>query len=574
MMTDPERYKQVVSVWRDASDEISKFTKEQMEKHGNVGLMISSGSRGNISQLNQMVGIRGLSVTASGETIELPAQHGYKEGLTGLEYFISMKGQRKALADIALKTADAGYLTRRLVDVSQNVIITNNGDVNDYDVEKEGTLITEENSKRINKSVAERVYGRFLLKDIVSKNGKVLAQKGQLVDLKTRKILEKEEIKEAWIPSIVKSKTPRGISQIDYGSDFSTHKPVTLGTAVGIIAAQSLGEPSTQLTMRSKHTGGILAKSDITTGLPRVEEIFEARTPKIKAPISPINGVVEKIEGSIDNGFTVTVVCKDSVYRLPFDPSKDKLLLKNGDNVSNSDTVILDSSGQIITAGLSGEIESNDKEVIIKQLTPEVLEFNTEPGMGLLIKKGDRITRGQAISEGPLDLQNLLDIGGIDVLQQYIIEELNEIYLSNGITVNEKHIEVIIRQMCNKVQIIDSGDSDLTPGENISRALAVKLAKQLVDKGMKPVTFKRIITGISRASLSTESFLSAASFQETARVLVEAVVSGRKDNLIGLKENVILGQLIPAGTGFNKDKVSLADVQEEFDEEAQMLESE
>ncbi len=565
LMTDGERYRQVVDAWRIASDDISKATKSQMDEHSNVGLMISSGSRGNISQLNQMVGIRGLSVTASGETIELPAQHGYKEGLTGLEYFISMKGQRKALADIALKTADAGYLTRRLVDVAQNVIITNDGGLEEYDT-KDGIKLTKTNSERIGKTISERAYGRFLLKDVLA-GDKVVAKAGELVDLKLQKELSKYyDIEEIWVPSIVKSKATRGITQFEYGVDFSTHKAVKPGTAVGIIAAQSLGEPSTQLTMRSKHTGGILAKSDITTGLPRVEEIFENRSPKLKAPVCPINGVVEKVEGNIDNGFKVTIASKDSVLSLPYNASIDTVLCENNASVSNNDSIIVDSTGQIVRAGLSGEVEISDDQILIKQSTPEVVDFETEPGMPLLVKKGQIVEKGQAVSEGPLELQEVLDTVGIDALQQYVVEELTGIYLSNGISVNEKHIEIVVKQMCSKVNIIDAGDSDFTPGENINRALAISLNQKLVENKQRPILFKRVVTGISRASLSTESFLSAASFQETARVLVEAVVSGRKDNLLGLKENVILGQLIPAGTGFNQSKIKSIDIQEEFDE--------
>jgi len=568
MMTENERYKQVVECWREASDEISDLTKEQTDKYGNVGLMVYSGSRGNFSQLNQMVGIRGLSVTAGGETIELPAQHGYKEGLTGLEYFISMKGQRKALADIALKTADAGYLTRRLVDVAQNLII-----MSEDCGATEGVEITKEDSLLMSKDIWSRIFGRYLLKDIEIE-GQVFAKKGDFVDQALLDKLKAEigdKLESVWVRSSTKCQLTRGICKKCYGMDFSNHKPVKMGAAVGVIAAQSLGEPSTQLTMRSKHTGGILAKSDITTGLPRVAEIFEARSPKYKVDIIPVDGVVQNIEGSIDSGFKITVTSVPQTLTLSYTP-QDKLILEDGQMVKNTDSVIVKDTGEIIKSSVSGEVKIRDNQAIISTNEIETIEFSTLPGMPLLLTKGKKVRKGQAVSEGPLNLQDLLDLAGIGALQSYIVRELNAIYIENGIYVNEKHIELIIKQICSKVQIIDAGDSDLTHGETISRNVAISINKQLVSNNQAPATFKRVVTGISKASLSTESFLSAASFQETSRVLVEAVINRKKDYLTGLKENVILGQLIPSGTGFNQqhmDKIEqIKETVEEFEETA------
>jgi DNA-directed RNA polymerase subunit beta' len=560
LMTNEERYKQVISTWRLTSESISKMVQEQMDYKSNVGMMIASGSRGNIAQLNQMAGIRGLSVTASGETIELPAQHGYLEGLTGLEYFIGMKGQRKALADVALRTADAGYLTRRLVDVAQNIII-----MADDCGSTEGVTLRAGEIDEANRSIWERAYGRYPLHNVVL-DGEVLASTNDLLDQVLIDELKSKKVQEITVRSATKCELPRGVCKKCYGMDFSNRKPAQLGIPVGIIAAQSLGEPSTQLTMRSKHFGGVAMRSDITSGLPRVEELFEARTPKYTAPVAAIAGTVEKVEGSIDEGFTITLSSHQAIHTLTFNPESDKVLLKDGAEVSDNDVVILHSTGEAVTAGYKGKIETQGNQIVIKQTNPEVEEFSSLPGFLSLVKPGDKVTKGQALAEGPLNLQDLLDLVGIDAVQEYIISQLNEIYSANGITVNEKHIEVIIRQMCSRVQVIDAGDSELTPGDLVGFSVVVAQNKKLVSEGLNPITFKRIIIGISRASLSTESFLSAASFQETAKVLVEAVISGRKDYLLGLKENVILGQLIPAGTGYSNKKVETVEVQEELEE--------
>ncbi len=561
MLTEKDRHKQIVNVWRGVSDDIAKMTEKKLDYSGNIAMMIRSGARGNVSQLNLMVGIRGLSVDAAGRIIELPAQHGYLEGLTGLEFFISMKGQRKGQADLVLKTADAGYLTRRLVDIAQNMIIMAEDCGTD-----EGVMYTVEDSKAVNKTLWERVYGRYLSKDIVVE-GKVVAAKGDLLSRDFIAQLEKNEsIHSIWTRTSSKCQLSRGICQRCYGVDFSTHQPVKLGVTVGIIAAQSLGEPSTQLTISSKHSYGVVTKSDITTGLPRVEEIFEARTPKYIAPMVTIDGMVEKVEGNIDEGYEVTISSKDSIYNLDYNASKDTLLLAEGVEVSDKDTLIIQSTGEAIPAGAKGRLESHGGQLIIRQTSPEVISYKTLPGISVTVKEGNKVKRGQALAEGALDLQGILDLVGLDALQEYIVTELTDIYVANGITVNEKHIEVIVKQMCSRVQVIDPGESDFITGDLVSFSVILAQNKSLAGNHKKIITFKRVITGISRASLSTESFLSAASFQETARVLVEAVISGRKDNLLGLKENVILGQLIPAGTGFDPKKAMEAEVQEEFDE--------
>jgi DNA-directed RNA polymerase subunit beta' len=552
MMTYQERYKQIVNAWRSTSEEIATMTQDSLEDDNNIGMMIKSGAKGNASQLNQMIGIRGLSVTASGQIIELPATHGYVEGLTGLEYFIGMKGQRKAQADLSLKTADAGYLTRRLVDVAQNLIIMDEDCGTDQYV-----LVNQENSEIMDKTMGERLYGRYLGLAIES-DGKVIAEKGAFVDRELLEVIEQAHIKEASIRSSMKCALPRGICRACYGIDFSTHKPVELGVPVGIIGAQSLGENGTQLTMDSKRSGGVLTKADITAGLPRIEELFEARNPKNSAPVATIDGVVKKVEGNLDDGFRVTVAANDKEITLNYNAGADLLLLEDGASVGVRDNVMIHSSGELVHPKTEGTLHIKENSIVIKQDTIQVDHYDTVPGYGILVREGDKVFKGQPLTEGSVDLNTLLDIAGLDIVQQYIINQVNGVYTSNGITVNEKHIEVIIRQMCSRVQVSDSGDSNYTPGDFVRYSILTELNKKIAAEGKDIVKFTRSVVGISRASLSTESFLSAASFQETARVLVEAVISGRKDYLLGLKENVILGQLIPAGTAFDKERVVAA----------------
>lgn len=558
LMTDQDRHNQIVDIWIETVDNVTELVKDSIDPHGNIGMMINSGSRGNISQLNQMTGMKGLSVSATGEIMELPARHGFVEGLTGMEYFITTKGGRKAQADISLKTADSGYLTRRLVDVAQNLIITTeNGG------EQAGKQITKAKSEAMGKNVWDRVYGRFLIKD-VEHEGKIIAKAGELVDYNLYNKVKDIDVEEVWIYSISKSPTLKGIDQLSYGADFANHKVAKMGTPVGILAAQSLGEPSTQLTMRSKHTGGVLTKSDITSGLPRVDEIFEARVPKTISPLADFDGVVEKIEGDIDNGFIITIKREATNIALPYSKS-DKLLTVGGAVISSGEILKIDTYGEATLAPNNGEIEITDSKILVKDNGVNVGEYHIDAGQQLLVKVGDKVTRSTRLAEGHVNLQELLDKAGMDALEEYIIFELNSIYSSNGIDVNEKHIEIIIRQMCSKVQILDSGDSIYTIGDMVSIPVVINTNKELKAAGKKGIIFKRLVTGISRASLSTESFLSAASFQETSRVLVEAVLSGRKDTLSGLKENVILGQLIPAGTGYTPERIHADEVQEEYE---------
>ncbi len=561
LMTEIERYRQVVNVWRSASETIAKMTENQMSNDKNIDIIIKSGARGNVSQLNLMVGIRGLSVDASGRIIELPAQHGYLEGLNGLEYFISMKGQRKGQADLVLKTADAGYLTRRLVDVAQNVIV-----MADDCSTLQGVTINKENSARINRTIWDRIYGRYLAQDIIF-NKKTLALRNDLVDFVLLAKLREYDLDNLIVRTSTKCELSRGICIKCYGIDFSTHKPVTEGSTVGIIAAQSLGEPSTQLTISSKHTFGVVTKSDITNGLPRVEEIFEGRIPKYISPIATNDGVIKAVEGSIDNGYLVTVESSGIITTLPYNQVQSKLLVTNGQEVDDKQLLMMSKVGEVTQSFAQGIIHTTENSITVTSKELIVHEYQIIPGIQLQFNVGQKVRRGQSLAEAPLDMQNVLDMVGIDELQEYVIQELIGIYNANGISVNEKHIEVIIRQMCGRVQVVDPGDSDLISGDQLGLTSVLSQNKSFREKNQKEILFKRIVTGISKASLSTESFLSAASFQETSRVLVEAVTSKAKDYLLGLKENVILGQLIPAGTGYTASiSTKLTAPLEEFSE--------
>ena len=570
MTTNEERYLQIIKVWRESSDIISKMTEKAMEENNNVGIMIRSGAKGNVSQLNLIAGIRGLSMTAAGNIIELPAQHGYLEGLTGLEYFISMKGQRKGQSDISLRTADAGYLTRRLVDVAQSMVI-NFEDCGTV----EGVRLTQQDANKYGKSlynIEGRLYGRYLLKDVIL-NDEIIAKKDDYVDFELLKKFEDSQIKEFFVRSPTKCSLHRGVCQKCYGVDFSTHQAGALGTPVGIIAAQSLGENSTQLTMdQGKHGKGLL-KSDITEGLGRVEEIFEVRSPKYPAPFLVSDGKIEKIEGSVDEGFTIVVSNKVLMTALPFDPSVDMLLVQDDDKITSENNIIVKQTGEIIRSTISGIVKKTNNQIIISQSSAEVIDFKTEPGYYLKVREGDIVRAGQPLTDGSFNLQELMDKLGYDILQEYIISQLIGIYSENGILVNEKHIEVIVKQMCGRVQVEDPGNTDFIVGDLIRYSVLIGINKKLQAEGKTPATFKRTVTGISRSSLITDSFLSAASFQEASKVLVEAVISGRPDNLLALKENVILGQLIPAGTGFKPMDPNMIEITEEdFVEEADMME--
>jgi DNA-directed RNA polymerase subunit beta' len=559
LMTKKERGDQIRQLWEKAGEELSDIIEKELNKNSSVGTMIKSGARGNMSNLIQMAGMRGMSRTSTGEIMELCVTHNYFEGVTGLEYFINARGGRKSLADIALKTADAGYLTRRLVDVGQNLIVAKQ----DCGTDK-GVIITKNESESMGMSLADRAYGRYLLEDAVFE-GKVIVKKDILIDHILVEDIRNTNFESLNVRAVTHCLLHRGVCRKCFGMDFSTHKEVLLGSAVGVIAAQSLGEPSTQLTMKSKITGGAVTagkKVDITSGLPRVEEIFESRTPKTQSVLSPVNGKIATVKGSLDSGYEITIT-KNMQKVVLEAPSLDAIYVEDGQEVTTNDALLINPNGEIIVSPIDAIVSIKGGKLTLSSTGDPSLLITTDPGYAPIVKKDQVIERGDLLIEGAAILQDILDLGGYDKLRAYVIKELLSVYTSNAISVNEKHIEIIIRQMCSKVSIVDPGATDYVSGDIVSFSIATTLNKKLEGEGAKIATFKRIVIGISKASLSTESFLSAASFQETSRVLVEAVISGKADYLTGLKENVILGQLVPVGTGF-KEENFVDEVTEEY----------
>ncbi len=488
-ISDQERKQSVIKIWNETTEKISKDLMKSLNITNNVHMMYASGARGSESQIRQLAGMRGLMSNATGETVEVPILSNFREGLSVLEYFISTTGARKGSADMALRTADSGYLTRRLVDVAQDIIIT------EIDCKTtEGIRVYSfKDGMEVIEPLEERIGGRYLSKDIV-KNKKTIAKANDLIDDDVINLIKKNDIEEIYVRSSLTCDTKQGICSKCYGLNLANNKLVNVGEAVGIIAAQSIGEPGTQLTMRTFHTGGVANASDITQGLPRVEELFESRTPKWLAIISEIDGVATIEENSNVDVYTVVVTGEEVIkYTIPFD---SKLKIKNNQQ----------------------------------------------------IKAGDLLT------EGSINPKLLLEVKGIEAVQDYIIKEIQRTYKMNGVDINDKHIEIIIKQMLNKVKITSSGDTGYLPNKVMNLNEIVKTNKKMIEDGKEPAEYERLIQGITKASLATDSFLSASSFQETTRVLTDAAVKGKIDNLVGLKENVIIGKLIPAGTGLAKYK--------------------
>ena len=497
LMTEDERYNSVIEIWNSTTDKIADVLMNSMDKFNPISMMADSGARGSKSQIKQLAGMRGLMSNPSGKIIELPIKASFREGLDVLEYFTSTHGARKGNADTALKTADSGYLTRRLVDVSQDVIIRSEdcGSVDGIYVSE----IKDDNS--IVESLSERLIGRYVAEDIIDpKSNRILIKRDQYITNSMAKIIadinedtdreESEKILKVKIRSVFTCDSRIGVCAKCYGMNMATAREISIGESVGIIAAQSIGEPGTQLTMRTFHTGGVVG-ADITQGLPRVEELFEARKPKGLAIVSEIDGIVE------------------------FENTKKKRLVK---------------------------IVSNEGEF---------REYDIPFGSRVKVENGMRIEAGSIITEGSINPQDILRIKGIDAVREYLLSEVQKVYRLQGVDINDKHLEVIIKQMTRKVRVVEAGDTEILPNSIVDISYFNDENKRVKDDGLNEAECERVLLGITKASLSTESFLSAASFQETTKVLTDAAVKGKIDPLIGLKENVIIGKLIPAGTGMN-----------------------
>ncbi|MFA7663109.1 MAG: DNA-directed RNA polymerase subunit beta', partial [Patescibacteria group bacterium] len=545
LLSEDERYYKIIRLWTKVQEEVMDLAKKQLDRRGSPYTMMDSQARGSWVQLIQMIGMKGLVANPLGRIIDLPVKHSFKEGFDMLEYFISTHGARKGLTDTALRTAGAGYLTRRLVDVAHEVIVTED-DCGD----STGLVITKEESEQMNETLAKRVKGRISLEKIKDpKTGEVVIDKNELITSDITEKLAALDLAELRVRSVLTCKAKRGVCSKCYGLDLGRNRLVDLGSAVGVVAAQSIGEPGTQLTLRTFHTGGV-SGSDITQGLPRVEELLEARSVKYEAVMSEVAGKIQIEEA---DGHKTIKISYDKNRRVKYEVGKDdKVEIKDGQQVKKNDTLIK-TTEENIKAKSNGVVKIDGKILSVIYKTPEEKEYKIPFGYDLTVQAGDLIGPGDRLTEGSLDIQNLYKFKGREVTQRYIIREIQRIYSSQGQGLNDKHIETIVRQMFSRVQITDSGDSTLLMGEIIEKSYFEMIIREIEAKGGKIPKATDQLLGITRVSLSTGSFLSAASFQETSRILIGAALTGRVDHLVGLKENVIIGRLIPVGTGFKKD---------------------
>ena len=504
LITNDERYNSVIKVWEEATKKISQAMEDNFEDLNPIYMMVKSGARGNMNQLRQIAGIRGLMASTTGKAVEIPIKSSFAEGLDALEYFISAHGARKGLSDTALRTADSGYLTRRLVDVSQDIIVrehdcgTHEGLVV-YDI-KDGNQVIEK--------MQERLVGRYVVADVYNPETKEL-----IVDtdtMITEEIADKivaAGIEKLEVRSVLACRSKHGVCQKCYGMGLARRDLVSIGESVGIIAAQSIGEPGTQLTMRTIHSGGVAGVADITQGLPRVEELFEARKPKGVAIITEIAGKVKIKETKKKKEVVVTSKDDSKTYTIPF-------------------------------------------------------------GSKMKVKDGDMVEVGDPLIEGSINPSEILALKGPEGVYEYLTSEVQKVYRNQGVDINDKHVEVIGRQMLKKVRVEDNGDTDMFPGALVDMYDFEDKNNEAIAEGKRPATGHRVLLGITKASLATDSFLSAASFQETTRVLTEAAIKGKVDDLVGLKENVIIGKLIPAGTGMKRYQDTHISTEKKFEEVA------
>jgi DNA-directed RNA polymerase subunit beta' len=514
LLTERERYLKILEVWGDVKRRLDEKAPLNLPEFGPIHYMVGSGARGNWNQINQIASMKGLVVNPSGRIIELPILSSFKEGLNVLEYFISTHASRKGTADTALKTAVAGYLTRRLVDVAQDVIVTE-PDCKD----EKGIVVYKKDSEKLGRNFALRIFGRVLAADVVDSSGKVLLKKGHLMSVAEAEVVAKSDTISIVLRSPITCRLPRGICQMCYGYDLGSNNPIKLGEAVGIVAAQAIGEPGTQLTMRTFHVGGIAGAADITMGLPRVEEVFEMRAPKALATIADTTGTVFDIADVRSERGRERVI---------------KVLIEDP--------------------------EADDKK------RGGTAEYTIPFGKTILVQKNDRVVPGTRLTEGGVDIKELMSTAGVEATQNYIVAEIQQVYIFQGAAMNEKHIEVIARQMFSRVRIKDPGSTQWAIGEIIEKGVFREENFKTKKAGGIPAKAVQLVMGISNVALTTDSFLSAASFMQTMRVLTNAAIEGKDDRLRGLKENVIIGRLVPAGTGYRKEYLKKLEAVEELKE--------
>ena len=568
-ITEDERYTQTVEVWRGTTDEVTSRMLDGLDKRGSVWMITHSGARGNVTQVHQLAGMRGLMADPSGRIIDLPIRSNLREGMSVLEYFISSHGARKGLADTALRTADSGYLTRRLVDVAQDVITREDDCGTDL-----GTWITREESTQIPEPFVDRLVGRMAAIDIVDEaTGELVTARNDEIGEVAIERIEALGIDRVSVRSPLTCAARHGVCRMCYGRNLATGSLVDLGQAVGIIAAQSIGEPGTQLTMRTFHTGGV-AGEDITQGLPRVEELFEARIPKGQAIMTEIDGTIEVVRAGADQPVVVRVTHRDS-YDTPMKLTpQHELLVASGDEVIEGQLLARLGEGEELVevkAPAAGRITKKGSTLTLHSEDVDTREYQVPHSARLRVETGDEVLAGHPLTEGSLNPKDLLQIKGVDTVQRFLVAEVQKVYRSQGVSIADKHVEIIVRQMLRKVTVDTAGDTELLPSELIDRFEFEEVNNRILAEGGEPATAQTVLLGVTKASLNTSSFLAAASFQETTRVLTEAAINGAKDHLLGLKENVIIGKLIPAGTGAAARAAAAAKARELSPEEAETL---
>ncbi len=556
LITDEERYSEVVEVWTRAKEEITLAVERVLDPFDSVHMMAQSGAKGNVQQIAQMSGMRGLMADPSGRIIELPIRASFRDGLSVLEYFLSTHGARKGLADTAIKTSDSGYLTRRLIDVSQALIVY------DEDCGTEAGIWMEELAdENLRSQRMDQLIGRIAAAPIINPTtGEIIVDRNEEIQEEKRdEIAAVSEIDKVYLRSPLACESRHGLCQQCYGWHMGTRVLVKIGDPVGIVAAQSIGEPGTQLTMRTFHTGGVAGGLDITTGLPRVEELFEARQPKGKAVLSEIDGIVELQR--LEDARLVRVVSRET-YRDDHEiPQGYQIAVSEGQWVDANAPLATPAEGSEaspVIAQLSGTAEIKPA-TRGKNASPPVVsvvaedrderEYRVPPQARVRVDEGQFVVAGEQLTEGSKDPQEILNIQGREAVQRYLVDEVQEVYRSQGVTINDKHVEVIVRQMLRKLRVDETGDSALLRDELVDRFEYEEINREVLAEGGEPATARPVLLGVTKASLNTESFLAAASFQETTRVLTEAALMGKVDHLMGLKENVIIGKLIPAGSG-------------------------
>jgi DNA-directed RNA polymerase subunit beta' len=549
LLTEQEQNERVIEIWQRTTSAVGDAVRQHMDPHGNLATMANSGAtKGGFGPVSQLAGMRGLMADPSGRIIPWPIRSNFREGLTALEYFMSTHGSRKGLADTALRTADAGYLTRRLVDVAQDLII------NDFDCGTENGLVLRRSDDIAGQSLGSRIFGRVAAEHIVDPDtGEIVIERMTVLDREKVRQVVASGVDQVTVFSPLSCEQEHGLCQKCYGMDFGRGKMVEIGAAVGIVAAQSIGEPGTQLTLRTFHTGGVAAGGDITTGLPRVEELFEARRlPKGEAVVTEIAGIARVEQSDRYSNMRVVRVEHSEMLSDGYDiPEGWKILVKDEDEVSQGDVLVKNEDNEVV-ARQAGRVRIEDDQVIVSYEYREEEDYDIPSNTRLIVKDGEQVEPGQPLTEGSLNPHNILRIQGRESTQIYLLSEVQKVYRSQGQNIHDKHFEVIVTKMLSRVTVNNPGDcSEFLPGDLADRLVLQRINEKLLSEGKTPAKYTDILLGITKASLTTDSFLSASSFQHTIKVLAGAAISASEDPLYGLKENVIIGKLIPAGTGWH-----------------------